>query len=134
MLCPPGTFLNVMDVWADQQGLYSLALYCSDGTFIGSQGYAGVGGTLSFFSTVTAGFFGLTAGVQDGSVVSLSMTTLDGSTTPTFGVPNTEQFPVYCYDGDRVVGLTFRDNGRIGNLGAIGLLCANSPGRSLAKH
>lgn len=46
----------------------------------------------------------------------------------TYGMETAEKVTSSCYDNDRIVGLSFQANGRIGNLGAIGLLCDDCPG------
>lgn len=133
LLCPPGTFVRIVDGRADSAGLYYLALTCSDGTFLGGQGSAGMDGTPFVISTVSDGFTSLTGGNPGGSVVSVSLTRTDGTQSQTYGML-TEDAAIAttsCRENERIVGLCFRtySDDMLPGLGPIGLMCDDCPGK-----
>lgn len=132
LLCPPDTFVRTLDGRADAMGLYYLVLICSDGTFIGSVGFLGLGGStpgdIFVASTPTDGWAALTAGLVNNAVVSLSLTSTEGDTTPTYGNSTAQRANRSCQTGERLVGVDVYPSGRIGDLGGIQMLCGESPG------
>lgn len=152
--------MRVFDGRADSKGLYALGLTCSDGTFVGSVGYWGVGGenfVVEKDALETDGFEAIQAGVvltgvfncldtsdkpssdkpsRDkpcSSVVSIAFKTTqdDNFTTP---IGNTNAATAVemrnCTAGEHIVGLTIFGDSSAGNIGSFGMCCYNRPGTS----
>jgi hypothetical protein len=127
LVCPPGTFVRSWDGRADANGLYALAISCSDGTYLGDVGSWAQGEPFNAL-TQSDGYVGVTAVTDSaGSVVGLSFTDRWDDTTPTYGASGTSVV-TNCREAQRVVGLAVRATTGRGNIGTFGLLCGDVKG------
>lgn len=131
-VCPPGTFVRAWDGRADADGLYALAVTCSDGTLVGDVGSWGNGEAFAAL-TQTDGYSSITAFTDSaGSVVGILFTDRFDDSSPRYGASGTPQLSS-CREAQHVVGLVIRETTGSGNIGTFGLLCGEVKGKPLSS-
>lgn len=153
-MCPPGTFVRSWDGRHNANGLYALAITCSDGTYLGSIAPKGWGEGNEVFTQYTSadGFRTINVTLTErqfsrsnsrpDSVMFVSgvvFTDRQGNVSEPFGkfndssaLPNVTS----CTADARIVGLTTRrvqpsnPLNLTGSIGSFGLLCAQVKGET----